>query len=150
MTINGPDPLPLPQAVLAPLTRAAIFLVVTVKPEPESYATVRSFCGDLAGLFARWSSVTSRPDSPASRPSDPMPGTGSSGIPGPPNCILSGRFRAGDRHAVATPGDMLFHIRAQRMDICFELATQIMERIGDAVSPVPTRCTASVTSRIAT
>jgi putative iron-dependent peroxidase len=30
---------------------------------------------------------------------------------------------------------MLFHIRARRMDICFELATQIMERICDAVSP---------------
>jgi putative iron-dependent peroxidase len=43
-------------------------------------------------------------------------------------------FRSGNRHAVATPGDVLFHIRAQRMDICFELATQIMERIGDAVS----------------
>jgi putative iron-dependent peroxidase len=30
----------------------------------------------------------------------------------------------------------LFHIRAKRMDLCFELATQIMARIGDAVSPV--------------
>ena len=33
MTINGPDPLPLPQSVLAPLTRAAIFLVVTVNSD---------------------------------------------------------------------------------------------------------------------
>jgi putative iron-dependent peroxidase len=31
---------------------------------------------------------------------------------------------------------MLFHIRAQRMDLCFELATQIMARLGPAVSPV--------------
>jgi putative iron-dependent peroxidase len=30
---------------------------------------------------------------------------------------------------------LLFHIRAKRMDLCFELATQIMARIGDAVSP---------------
>ena len=45
-------------------------------------------------------------------------------------------IRAGTRHAVATPGDLLFHIRAKRMDLCFELATQIMARIGDAVSPV--------------
>ena len=45
-------------------------------------------------------------------------------------------IRAGDRHAVSTPGDLLFHIRAKRMDLCFELATQIMARIGDAVSPV--------------
>ena len=32
------------------------------------------------------------------------------------------------------PGDLLFHIRAARMDLCFELATQIMSRLGDAVS----------------
>ena len=37
-------------------------------------------------------------------------------------------FHAGTRHAIATPGDLLFHIRAKRMDLCFELATQIMAR----------------------
>jgi putative iron-dependent peroxidase len=45
-------------------------------------------------------------------------------------------IRAGERHAVSTPGDMLFHIRAQRMDLCFELATQITARLGPAVNPV--------------
>src|ERR1700681_4324817 len=42
----------------------------------------------------------------------------------------------GQHHAVATPGDILFHIRAARMDLCFELATQFMTRLGEAVSPV--------------
>ena len=51
--LNGPDQVPLAQPVLAPLTRAAIFLVVTVKPEAESYATVRSFCGDLCRHHSR-------------------------------------------------------------------------------------------------
>jgi len=36
---------------------------------------------------------------------------------------------------ISTPGDLLFHIRSKRMDLCFELATQIMARIGDAVTP---------------
>ncbi len=45
-------------------------------------------------------------------------------------------IRAGGRDAVSTPGDLLFHIRAERMDLCFELATQFMARIGDAVSPL--------------
>jgi putative iron-dependent peroxidase len=45
-------------------------------------------------------------------------------------------IRSGPRHAVSTPGDLIFHIRAKRMDLCFELATQIMARIGDAVSAV--------------
>jgi len=45
-------------------------------------------------------------------------------------------IRSGTRQAVSTPGDLLFHIRAKRMDLCFELATQIMASLGDAVSPV--------------
>src|SRR5438093_11180741 len=45
-------------------------------------------------------------------------------------------IRAGPRHAVSTPGDLVFHIRAKRMDLCFEMATQIMARLGDAVSTV--------------
>jgi putative iron-dependent peroxidase len=43
-------------------------------------------------------------------------------------------IRSASRHAVSTPGDILFHIRAKRMDLCFELATQIMDSIGDVVS----------------
>ena len=38
-------------------------------------------------------------------------------------------LRAGSRHAVSTPGDLLFHIRATRMDLCFELASLITERL---------------------
>jgi porphyrinogen peroxidase len=44
--------------------------------------------------------------------------------------------RAGPRHAVSTPGDLMFHIRAKRTDLCFEVAAQIMARLRDAVSPV--------------
>ena len=134
MTINGPDPLPLPQSVLAPLTRAAIFLVVTVNPEPESYATVRSFCGDLAGLVraVEFRDIEAGLTCIAAFGSDAWDRLFAN--PRPAELHPFREFRSGDRHAVATPGDMLFHIRAQRMDICFELATQIMERIGDSVS----------------
>jgi putative iron-dependent peroxidase len=41
---------------------------------------------------------------------------------------------SGPRRAVATPGDLLFHIRAERMDLCFELATQITTRLGEAIA----------------
>ncbi|AIY43364.1 putative dye-decolorizing peroxidase (DyP) [Collimonas arenae] len=37
---------------------------------------------------------------------------------------------------MGTPGDILLHIRADQMDLCFELATQLMERLGDAISVV--------------
>src|SRR5215472_6139497 len=39
------------QPVSAPLTRAAIFLVVMINPGPENRAAVRSFCADVGGLI---------------------------------------------------------------------------------------------------
>jgi porphyrinogen peroxidase len=133
--LNEPDEVPLPQPVLAPLTRAAIFLVVTVKPERECYATVRSFCGDLAGLIraVEFRDIDAGLTCVAAFGSDVWDRL--FGNPRPAELHPFREIRSGNRHAVATPGDLLFHIRAQRMDICFELATQIMERIGDAVSP---------------
>jgi len=125
----------LAQPVAAPLTRAAIFLVVTLKPGSESRATVRSFCGDLGALLR---AVETR-DLEAALSC--IMGVGSEAwdrLFGPPRPTELHRFReirAGERHAVSTPGDLLFHIRAKRMDLCFELATQIMARIGKAVMP---------------
>ena len=58
------------------------------------------------------------------------------GTPRPAELHPFQEIRSGNRHAVATPGDMLFHIRAKRMDLCFELATQIMINLGTAVSAV--------------
>jgi putative iron-dependent peroxidase len=37
---------------------------------------------------------------------------------------------AGPRHtAIATPGDLLFHIRAHRLDLCFEFVQRLMNRL---------------------
>ena len=41
----------LPQNVVAPLTRAAIFLVVCIRRGPDACALLRSFCADLSGLI---------------------------------------------------------------------------------------------------
>jgi porphyrinogen peroxidase len=124
------------QAVAAPLTRAAIFLVATIKPGTENRTTIRSFCGDLAALVR---AVDFR-DIEAGLSC--VVGFGSDawdrlfGAPRPANLHTFREIRAGERHAVSTPGDLLFHIRARRMDLCFEMATQIMARIGHAVSQV--------------
>jgi putative iron-dependent peroxidase len=115
------------------LTRAAIFLVVTLKPGPESRAAARTLCGDLSALLRAvgfrdlegrlscimgfssdaWDQLFGQP-----RPADLHP------------------FREirGEHHAVSTPGDVLFHIRAVSMDLCFELAMQIMSRLGEFVA----------------
>jgi len=123
------------QPVAAPLARTAIFLVVTVKPGLDNCASVRSFCGDLAALLR---AVGFRD---LEGGLSCVLGIGSEawdrlfGLPRPAELHPFREFRAGKRHALSTPGDLLFHIRAKRMDLCFELATQIMARIGDAVSP---------------
>src|SRR5580698_5416831 len=126
MMSNGSDQVPLPQPVLAPLTRAAIFLVVTVKPERGSCAAVRSFCGDLAGLIraVEFRDIDAGLTCIAAFGSDVWDRL--FGNPRPAELHPFREFRAGNRHAIATPGDLLFHIRAKRMDLCFELATQIM------------------------
>src|SRR5215469_6727837 len=124
------------QPVALPLARFAIFLVVTVNQGPENRAILRSFCGGLSALLR---AVGFR-DIEAGLSC--VLGFGSEvwdrlfGPPRPAHLHPFREIRSGPRHAVSTPGDLLFHIRAKRMDLCFELATQIMARLGDAVSAV--------------
>jgi porphyrinogen peroxidase len=126
----------IPQPVATPLTRAAIFLVVTVNPGPRHRAVIRAFCPDLAAL------VRSTGFREQEGTLSCVVGFGSDawdqlfGKPRPRELHKFREIRGGERHAVSTPGDMLFHVRAQRMDLCFELATQIMTRLGPAISPV--------------
>jgi porphyrinogen peroxidase len=124
------------QPVAAPLTRAAIFLVATVNPGVDNRAALRSFCGDLAALLR---AVEFRD---LEGGLSCVVGFGSDvwdrlfGPPRPAELHEFREIRAGSRQAVSTAGDLLFHIRAKRMDLCFELAMQITARLGDAVSPV--------------
>src|SRR5215475_6713674 len=124
----------LPQTVVGPLTRAAIFLVVCIRQDEEAYQRLRAFCADLSGLIR---AVDFR-DVEAGLTC--VAGFGSDawdklfGAPRPAALHPFLEIRSGGRHALSTPGDILFHIRAKRMDLCFELATHIMETIGDVVS----------------
>jgi len=125
-----------PQPVVAPLTRAAIFLVVTVNPGDDHRATVRAFCEDLPALvravaFRDLEGYLSCVTSFGSTAWDRL-----FGGPRPAELHEFRDIHAGSRHAVSTPGDILFHIRAARMDLCFELATQFMARLQPAVTPV--------------
>ncbi len=127
---------PIPQPAAAPLTRAAIFLIVTINPGDENSTVVRSLCGDLAALLR---AVGFRE---ADENLSCIMAFGSEawdrlfGEPRPAELHVFREIRADTRHAVSTPGDLLFHIRAERMDLCFELATQIMARLEGAVLPV--------------
>src|ERR1700756_23530 len=119
------------QAVAAPLSRAAIFLVVTINPGPDNAAAVRAFCADLSALIRAVEAGLSCVMGIGSEGWDRL-----FGEPRPAELHPFREIKAGSRHAVSTPGDLLFHIRAKRMDLCFEMATQIMSRLGEAVSVV--------------
>jgi putative iron-dependent peroxidase len=115
------------QPILGPPTEAAIFLVLTALPESDGevadlltdvpaikrsvgFRVPEAELSCVAGIGAAlWDRLAAGP-----RPAELHP------------------FRelAGPRHtAVATSGDLLFHIRARRFDLCFELAQRLTERL---------------------
>ncbi|WP_437191022.1 Dyp-type peroxidase [Planctomicrobium sp. SH527] len=127
---------PVPQPVNAPLTRAALFLVATIHPGADSRERVRSLCSDLSALARAVGFRAAEPGLSC------VMGIGSGAwdrIFGPLRPKELHPFReilTPERQAVATPGDLLFHIRAQHFDLCFELGTQIATYLGDAISMV--------------
>jgi len=128
-------PPPVSQSVATRLTRAAVFLVATINPGSASEETIRGVCADLSSLLR---------------------GVGFRNLDGQLSCVMGfgseawdrlfGAPRPKDLHpfreihgvhtAVSTPGDILFHIRAASMDLCFELATHVMSRLAGAVTTV--------------
>ncbi len=126
--------LSLPQLVSSPLTKVAIFLVVTINPGDEHRASVLSLCADLSALlrgvgFRALDSALSCILGIGSDAWDRLLGS-----PRPAELHRFREIRSGPRHAVSTAGDLIFHIRAKQMDLCFELAAQIMTRLNGAVS----------------
>ena len=127
-------PPPLPQPVLAPLTPAAIFLVATIDDGGE--AKVHDALPELAGLVR---AIGFR--DPAKRLSV-VTSIGSAAwdrlFSGPRPAQLHPFVELrGPRHvAPSTPGDLLFHIRAESLDFCFELAGRIADAMTGAITVV--------------
>jgi putative iron-dependent peroxidase len=123
-----------PQPVLGPLTPAAIFMVATIDDGGEQ--AVHDALPDISGLVR---AVGFR--DPAKRLSV-VTSVGSDAW----DRLFTGRRPAqlhpfieleGPRHrAPSTPGDLLFHIRAETMDVCFELAGRILKAMAGAVTVV--------------
>lgn len=125
---------PEPQAVLNPLTTAATFLVVTVRDGDGAAEDALAVASDVGSLVR---AVGFR-----------EPGGNLTCVVGlgsdywdrlrleAPRPVGLHSFRAiqGARHdAPSTPGDILFHIRANRPDLVFELTRQLMDALGDTV-----------------
>ena len=123
-----------PQPVLTPLTSSAIFLIATIEPGGEP--AVHDVIADLTGLQR---AVGFR--IPHGRLAMVV-GIGSDAwdrlFSGPrPAELHPFRELSGARHhAPSTAGDLMFHIRATEMDLCFELASQVTQRLRDVASVV--------------
>ncbi|MGC4249900.1 MAG: Dyp-type peroxidase [Sphingobium sp.] len=124
------------QSVEAPLSQSAVFLVVTVHDGDAALAKVRETVAtiddliktvgfrDLSGRLScvvgvghdLWRRLTKDRLPAEPRPFKPVEGP--------------------VHHAPATPGDILFHIRAERVDLCFEFERLLLSALGEAVSVV--------------
>ena len=132
MVTDSPSPAavvgpPVAQPVLTPLTASAVILVLTIDDGGEP--AVHNLLADLSGLArtvafrslqgelavvagvgsAAWDRLFTGPRPAELHPFPPLDG---------------GRHRA-----VATPGDLLFHVRAATMDLCWELASLVVDRL---------------------
>jgi putative iron-dependent peroxidase len=122
----------LSQPMLSPLTPAAVFLVVGVLPGGES--TARGVLSGLAGLERAVG--FSSPDGALGC----VAGIGADawdrllGTPRPAALHPFPQLEGPRHRAVSTPGDLLFHIRAARVDLCFALAAEIMRQLRGAVT----------------
>ena len=132
---NSWDRVPIePQTVNAPLSRAAVFLVVSIAESDEALATVREVISDIGALVRA---------------------VGFRDLGGQLSCIVGIGRAAWDRlghptrpsqlhpfaavngavhTAVSTPGDLLFHIRADAPDMCFELERLLLDKLGTSVT----------------
>jgi porphyrinogen peroxidase len=116
-----------PQAILTPITQAAIFLTLTIEPGAEG--AVRDVLSDVSGLKR---SVGFRiPEAGLTC----VTGVGAAvwdrlfGVRRPAGLHPFRELNGPRHHAPATRGDLFFHIRAHRFDLCFELARLLTERL---------------------
>ncbi|RMX07584.1 Dyp-type peroxidase [Corticibacter populi] len=127
---------PGPQPVVEQQGMAAHFIVLNIAPGAAAEETVRAFFGNAAALVR---SVGRRlPELRLSM----VVGIGSNawdrlfGTPRPAHLHVFKELQGGKHRAPSTPGDLLLHIRAQTVSMCFELAMQAMRALEGAVEPV--------------
>ena len=125
-----------PQRVDAPLTQSATFLILAIAESSDATKTVRSALAsiddlaknvsirDLGAQFACtvgigakvWDRVT--------------------GLPRPSELHSFLELKGAKHTAVSTPGDLLFHIRSERRDLCFEFERHLLDLLGDSIKVV--------------
>ena len=122
-----------PQRVDAPLTQSATFLVLSVTDSTSATSIVRS---TLSGIDSLAKNVAIHDLNACTV------GIGSDAwdrlirLPRPAELHPFREFKGTTHTAPRTPGDLLFHIRSERRDLCFEFERQLMDLLGPAVTVI--------------
>jgi putative iron-dependent peroxidase len=137
MTGKSWDRLPIDaQSIDAPLSRAAVFLVVTVPDDRAALGIVSSALGALDDLVKTvgFRDLSGRLSCIGGIGSDLWDRLGADKRPQElkPFTPIKGSVHS----APSTPGDLLFHIRAERADLCFEFERILLDSLGAAVTVV--------------
>ncbi|SMG12645.1 Dyp-type peroxidase [Paracoccus sp. J56] len=117
------------QPVEGTLTRSAIFITLSLHEDEPALQAFRGLCADLPALIRAVGFRSAEAGLTC------ILGIGAPlwdrlGLGARPAGLHVFQAIAGVHLAPSTPGDILLHIRAARPDFCFELATQIMQRLG--------------------
>lgn len=126
-----------PPAVVLPPGEAAIFMVLALVDSATTTEQVQEVCGSLAA-FVR-SMGKREPDAQLSA----VMGFGAEAWdklfadqPKPKELTPFQEIKGAKHTAPSTPGDLYFHIRARRMDICYEIAAEISHLLEGAVKSI--------------
>jgi len=124
------------QSIDAPLSSAAVFLVVAVA---DSRSALAQACSVLGGLDDLVKTVGFRD---LSGRLSCVAGVGRAlwerldAARRPKELKAFDAIKGAVHEAPSTPGDLLFHIRAERPDMCFEFERLLLDSLGDAVTVV--------------
>ena len=122
------------QSIEAPLSSAAVFLVVTVADGQDALTKVATVLAGLDDLVKTvgFRDLSGRLSCIAGIGRDLWDRLHLDGRPAElkPFAPIQGPVHI----ALATPGDLLFHIRAERADMCFELERIVLDSLGDSVT----------------
>ncbi|WP_213738931.1 Dyp-type peroxidase [Bradyrhizobium sp. dw_411] len=124
------------QSIDAPLSQAAIFLVVTVGSEQTALAKVAFVLEGLDDLVKTvgFRDLSGRLSCIAGIGRELWDRFHSDGRPKELKPFAAIKGAAHD--APSTPGDLLFHIRSERTDLCFEFERILLDNLGDSITVV--------------
>lgn len=123
-----------PQSIVTPLSKAAVFLILKLDPAAQALTHALEVTSDIGGLVRAvgFRDLHGHLSCNVGIGSDAWDRLGRPQRPA--QLRRFAEIRGPVHTAPATGGDLLFHIRAERSDMCFDLERLILQALGDSVT----------------